>query len=351
MSEAWPSQKLIAAAIETFEQTPLPDGLTRLVIRGLCSRTMKTMADAPPDATRSFAAAMRAMPVAIHTGAANAQHYEVPAAFFKLVLGPQRKYSCCLYAASSTSLAEAEEAALVESARRAGLADGQDILELGCGWGSLTLWMARNLPNARILAVSNSRTQRLAIEADARAAGLANVTVVTADVNSFAPPAGRRFDRAVSIEMLEHVSNWPELLGRVGRWLKPDGAFFVHVFTHRSTPYRFDHQDASDWIGRHFFTGGIMPSDTLIGEFPEAMRLERSWRWSGTNYERTANDWLANFDANPDAIMALFAHVYGGDAKLWHRRWRLFFLATAGLFGHDGGREWGVGHYLLRPPA
>ena len=348
MSEVMNSAKLIAAAINTFEQAPLPDALTRLAIRGLVARTSRALAGTGPQAAVDFARAMPSFPIAIHTDAANQQHYEVLSDFFGLVLGPQRKYSCCFYEGEQATLADAEEAALAETARRAGLADGQAILEMGCGWGSLSLWMARHFPNASITAVSNSHSQRAYIEGKARECGLTNLTIVTSDANVFAP--GCTFDRIVSIEMFEHMSNWVELLTRATSWLRADGRMFVHIFTHPTAPYRFNHEDPSDWIGKYFFTGGIMPSEALMGQFPALFTVERQWRWSGAHYERTANDWLANFDRHSSEILRLFEKFYGPkDAKTWHRRWRLFFLATAGLFGYAGGSEWGVSHYLLRP--
>jgi cyclopropane-fatty-acyl-phospholipid synthase len=291
---------------------------------------------------------MTAFPIAAHTDAANEQHYELPAEFFGLVLGARRKYSCCLYGPQTRTLDEAEERALAEAAAHAGLADGQAVLELGCGWGSLSLWMAEHYPASRITAVSNSASQRLHIEGEAARRGLNNLRVVTADMNVF-DPGQERFDRVVSVEMFEHMANWAGLLGRVRGWLKRDGRLFLHVFTHRSAPYRFDHGDKADWIAQHFFTGGIMPSHGLIRHFPAMFQVEEEWRWSGLHYERTALDWLDRFDAQRPAVERVLRETYGRDAKLWHRRWRLFFLATAGLFGHDGGREWGVSHYRLAP--
>ncbi|MBV8537626.1 MAG: class I SAM-dependent methyltransferase, partial [Alphaproteobacteria bacterium] len=266
--------------------------------------------------------------------------------FFALILGPRRKYSCCLYEGGAT-LAEAEEWALAETQQHAALADGQHILELGCGWGSLSLWMAEHLPAARITAVSNSHAQRAFIEGEAARRGLRHLRVITSDMNDFAPDA--RFDRVVSVEMFEHMSNWTALLRRMRAWLNPGGRVFLHVFSHHSTPYRFDHRDTSDWIAQHFFTGGVMPSHGLIRHLPVPFAVEDEWRWSGSHYRRTAEDWLANYDANPDAIGRILARVYGADAALWGRRWRLFFLATARLFGDRKGATWGVSHYQLRP--
>ncbi len=338
---------VIASVIRAAERAPWPDAMTRSGIAYLVGRTGRRLARADGVETARFADAMDAHPIALHTADANAQHYEVPAAFFDLVLGPQRKYSCCLYPSAATSLAEAEEHALAATARHAGLADGQRILELGCGWGSLSLWMAQRFPDARIVAVSNSHSQRAFIEARAFERGIRNLRVVTADMNSFAP--ADRFDRVVSVEMFEHMANWRALLKRIRAWLDPAGRVFVHVFSHRAAPYRFDHGDKTDWIAQHFFTGGIMPSHRLMHEFGDCFAVEVDWRWSGTHYRRTAEDWLKNFDRNAPAIAEVLARVYGRDAPLWQRRWRPFFLATAGLFGHNDGADWGVSHYLLKP--
>lgn len=337
---------LLAAATSAVERLNLPDALTRAGIAALVGRTARQLDRADPDTERAFAAGMPAHPIAALPAAANAQHYELPPEFFALVLGAQRKYSCCLYAEGDT-LEAAEERALAETAAHAGLADGQHILELGCGWGSLSLWMAARYPAATILAVSNSRPQRAYIEAEAARRGLDGLRVVTADMNDFDPRA--RFDRVVSVEMWEHMSNWSALLARVHDWLHQDGRLFLHVFAHKTMPYRFDHADRSDWIARHFFTGGIMPSHGLIRHLDGAFTLEADWRWNGAHYARTANDWLANYDRNAAAIGAVLRDVYGPDAALWARRWRLFFLATAGLFGACDGQAWGVSHYRLRP--
>ncbi len=336
---------LAAVATGAAERLPLPDSITRAGIALMVGRTSRRLQRAAPDAERRFAMAMAERPVALHADAANAQHYELPPEFFALVLGPQRKYSCCLYQ-DGDSLAAAEERALAETAAHAALADGQRILELGCGWGSLSLWMAQHYPAADIVAVSNAPAQRAFIEAEARRRGLARLRVVTADMNAFVPDG--RFDRVVSVEMWEHMSNWQALLQRVLGWLHHDGRLFLHVFSHDCMPYAFDHTNKADWIARHFFTGGIMPSHGLIRRLESGFAVEAEWRWSGAQYRRTAEDWLANFDRNHAAIDAVLRTVYGRDAALWKRRWRLFFLATAGLFGAPGG-AWGVSHYRLRP--
>ncbi len=338
---------LVAAATAAVERLPLPDALTRAGIAALVGRTARQLRRLPATLEQDFARTMHAHPIAVATAEANAQHYEVPADFFATVLGPRRKYSCCLYADAASTLADAEELALAETAAHAGLADGQHILELGCGWGSLSLWMAEHFPASRITAVSNSHSQRAHIEAQATARGLSNLRVITADMNAFQPEA--RFDRIVSVEMFEHMSNWEALLRRIHTWLKPDGALFLHVFSHVTQPYRFDTADKSDWIAQHFFTGGIMPSHAMIRHIDAPFTVEADWRWSGLHYARTANDWLARFDANPAEVDRVLRATYGAEWQLWRRRWRLFFLATAGLFGAEGGETWGVSHYRLRP--
>ncbi len=339
----------LVSAIHALEGAPLPDAVRRAAVRLLVDGARRSLASAPPDADAAFAAEMASRPIAEHVEAANDQHYELPPAFFEHVLGPRLKYSSCLYPTDRETLEQAEVAALVETCAHAGLEDGQQILELGCGWGSLSLWMAEAYPTARILGVSNSAAQRDFIEARARERGLGNLEIATADMNAFAP--GRRFDRVVSVEMFEHMANWAALLGRVHGWLEPDGALFLHVFSHRTTPYRFDAADPADWIAQHFFTGGLMPSHGLIGQFGGLFTLDQDWRWSGEHYARTARQWLANYDRHSGEIEPLLRQVYGDEARLWGRRWRLFFLAVEGLFGHGGGEAWGVSHYRLRPVA
>lgn len=334
-------------ALTAAERLPLPDGALRFGIDRMVGRTRRLLSADTTATDRDFAQTMAKWPIAVHTDEANAQHYGLPADFFALTLGPCRKYSSCLYASADTDLAAAELAALAETCLNAGLTDGQTILELGCGWGSLSLFMAERYPAAHIMSVSNSTSQRLHIETEIKRRGLENLTVVTADMNTFCP-AGT-FDRIVSVEMFEHMSNWQALLERARGWMRPDGRLFLHVFSHRRSAYRFDRADKADWIAQHFFTGGLMPSHGLVREFSESFTVEKDWRWSGKHYARTALDWLDNMDANREAIRTIFESTYGRNASLWMRRWRLFFLATAGLFGHADGAEWGVSHYLLRP--
>ena len=341
-------------ALSWVEQGLVPDAVVRSGIRRLCEQRLRELAadDAESSAriTEAFVRSMREAPTAPLPQLANSQHYEVPADFFGIALGPRRKYSSAWWPAGTNDLGEAEERALEATCERAGLADGQRVLELGCGWGSLTLWMAKRYPASRIAAVSNSRSQREHILAEAERRGLANVEVITADMNRF--DTGARYDRIVSVEMFEHMRNWESLFARVHGWLVPGGRFFMHVFCHRATPYPFEDRDASDWMGRHFFSGGMMPSDELALRVSGRLRLVERWRWDGTHYEKTANAWLDNLDARRPEAMGVLERAYGpAEAALWMQRWRLFFMACAELFGYRGGQEWWVSHYLFERPA
>lgn len=336
---------IIAGAIQAVEALPLPDTVLRAAVASMVARN-PLPAEPSAAADAAFAEAMRRLPIAVHTADANRQHYELPPGFFGLVLGPRRKYSCCFYDNPDATLAEAEVRALEITCERAQLADGQRILELGCGWGSLSLYVAERFPHANVTAVSNSHGQRRFIETEANKRGLSNLTVITANMVDFCPDG--EFDRIVSVEMFEHIANWAGLLSRLKPHLARDGSMFVHIFSHRTSPYRFDQCDPTDWIAQHFFTGGLMPSDGLMRQFSDLLIVDEEWRWNGSHYARTARHWLHNFDRHEASALSLLEPVYGADTALWHRRWRLFFLAVEGLFAHRGGEEWGVKHYRLR---
>ena len=327
----------------------LPDAAIRIGIRNLLGKKLREEtrenAIAQSEALSAFIEELKRSPIAIKTADANEQHYEVPTEFFKLVLGPRMKYSSGYWPSETTSFAESEEAMLALSCERAELADGLDILELGCGWGSLTLWMAENYPNARVTGVSNSATQKLHIESEAARRGLSNIRIVTADMNVF-EAGDSAFDRVVSVEMFEHMKNYQLLMAKVARWLRPGGKLFVHIFTHREFAYHFEGKDPSDWITRYFFEGGTMPSDDLLLYFQDDLAIEKHWRVSGTHYQRTSEAWLENMDANEAAITPILERVYGKDQTAkWRAYWRVFFLSCAELWGFRGGNEWLVSHY------
>jgi cyclopropane-fatty-acyl-phospholipid synthase len=289
-------------------------------------------------------------PIALVPELANEQHYEVPAGFFEQVMGDHLKYSCCYWPGTSMTLTEAEEAALETSVARAGIEDGMDVLDLGCGWGSLSLWVAEHFPNASVTAVSNSTSQREFIRAQARDRSIHNIEVIARDMNEFL--TDKRFDRVVSVEMFEHMRNYRELFRRIGTWLRRDGRFFMHIFCHRTTPYEYIDNGPTDWMSRHFFSGGIMPSADLPLRFADDLNIERQWHWNGQHYARTCEAWLDNMDSRKESIMPILADCYGeADAALWWQRWRIFFMACAELFDYDEGQEWFVGHYLFRKGA
>lgn len=334
--------------IDLAERGLIPDVLLRAGIRRLCAKRLRDEhADDIERAdlrARNLLSELRDSPIAIATQEANDQHYEVPSRFFELCLGTRLKYSSCYYATGRETLDEAEDAMLALYGERAQLADGQRILELGCGWGSLTLWMAQRYPEARITGVSNSASQREHILAQATARGLSNVEILTRDVNALT--LEERFDRIVSIEMFEHVRNHARLFERIHGWLADDGKVFVHVFCHRTLLYPFEDAGEDDWMARHFFTGGLMPAADTFLQLPEHLAIEERWLLSGVHYARTANHWLANQDAHADEVQRVLAQSHGdADAARWAQRWRMFWMSCAELFGYRNGNEWGVAHY------
>jgi cyclopropane-fatty-acyl-phospholipid synthase len=342
--------------VEAAERGLVPDGIVRWAIRRQCAgrlREVRRQDDGVIEARNAeFVWQLRSSPIAMSPAKANQQHYEIPAEFFSAILGPRLKYSCCFWPNKDSRLEDAEDAALEITCERAGIGDGQEILELGCGWGSLTLWMAERYPNSRVTAVSNSQMQRTYIEAEAAKRGIQNVVVCTADMNTFNPSVDRglqnRFDRIVSIEMFEHMRNYELLLSRIATWLCPDGLLFVHVFCHRNQAYAFETEGAGNWMGRHFFTGGIMPSADLLRRFPLDLAVTQQWHWDGKHYQRTAEAWLTNLDQRRSEIMDIWTKHYGATAaRRWLNRWRMFFLAVSEVFGFAAGQEWFVSHYRL----
>ena len=338
---------LLSVALGAAERGWLPDPAIRFGIRRLCGARLRAEARRGRIAGRTVRS--ETGPVAAAPEAANRQHYELPPEFFKAVLGPTLKYSCCYWNESGDGLAEAERAALRESCLRARIEDGHDVLDLGCGWGSGAIWIAEQYPRSSVTAVSNSQLQREFILARAARRGIRNLRVRTADMNEF--ETHRRFDRVVSIEMFEHMRDYRELMRRIAGWLKPGGKLFVHVFCNRSFTYEFATEGAGNWMGRHFFTGGRMPSESLLHRYQDDLVLLRHWRWRGVHYQRTAMAWLANLDRRRPEVIGILREVYGDrEAKLWLARWRMFFMACAELWGYKGGTEWYVAHYLFARP-
>ncbi len=333
-----------------LERDILPDAAIRFGIRQLLRQRLR-QEKAPNEVAQlarlqQLLSAFRAAPLAVHTDKANEQHYEVPTEFFRHVLGPHMKYSSCYYKEGVTALEQAERDMLELTVERADLEKARSILELGCGWGSLTLYMAERFPKARITAVSNSRTQKEHIDSEAKRRGLKNITVVTADMNDFR--TSRTFDRIVSVEMFEHMRNYELLLGRISGWLRPKGKLFVHIFTHKEFAYLFEVKDDTDWMAKYFFTGGVMPSDDLLLYFAGPLRIEKHWRVSGVHYQKTARGWLDNMDAKEDILKPILARTYGQEnVTRWWVYWRVFFMACEELFGYRDGNEWMVSHYLF----
>ena len=337
-------------AIQLSERGFMPDFVIRAGIRHLCKQRLTEISasnsEVASEMRAKFFQSMKLAEIAPLPEMANAQHYEVPADFFNLALGKHRKYSSCYWSGDVKNLDESEAAALKETCHHADLKNGQAILELGCGWGSLSLWMAKHYPDSQITSVSNSHSQREFILAEAARRNLSNLNVITCDMNHF--EINQTFDRIVSVEMFEHMRNYQTLFEKLNQWLKPEGKFFMHIFCHRDVPYAFEVQGDDDWMSQFFFSGGFMPSDDTPLQFQKHLKIAKQWRWDGTHYEKTANAWLENMDKNHDKITPILASCYGADnVQVWRQRWRIFFMACAELFGFDHGQEWWVGHYLF----
>jgi len=343
-------------SIRLLERGLLPDFLVRFGIRRLLKARLAEEDRGNPEAQQrhlmKLVARLKASPIAINTGDANRQHYELPCGFFELVLGPHLKYSCGHYRNFAQTLEQGEANMLTLTAERARLQDGDRVLELGCGWGSLSLWMAERYPNSAITVVSNSRTQKRFIDARAAARGLNNLEVITGDVNHLAFADGTQFDRVVSVEMFEHMRNYELLMQRIARWLKPSGTLFVHIFTHKTYAYPFEVRDEDDWMAKYFFTGGIMPSDDLLLYFQNDLRILEHWQVDGRHYSQTSERWLQNMDNHRAEIEPILAKTYGAEHVLrWWVYWRVFFMSCAELWGYANGREWMVSHYLFAKSA
>lgn len=342
----------MSIGISLAERGFLPDRLTRAGIRQLLEQRLREE-DAGEEAANqarlnAFVDGLRSGPVAIEQDAANKQHYEVPTDFYRLALGQHLKYSSCWWNERTTSLNQAEADMLALYCERAQLTNGMRILDVGCGWGSLTLYLAKNYPRSSIHAVSNSATQRAYILNECEQRGLTNVTIDTADLAGYDAPGP--FDRIMSVECLEHMRNYGELFARFRRWLSDDGMAFIHVFCHREFAYPFETEGDDNWMGRHFFTGGLMPSFNLFRHFDDDLKVTEQWAVNGTHYGRTARAWLENIDRVRSEIIALFTKDLGPtEAKRMFHRWRMFFMACEELFNYRGGDEWFVGHYLLEP--
>ena len=342
---------MIKKLIKLSESQLFPDYLIRFGIRQLLKKRIASLISQDTESNHqhkmNFIEAMNKSTIALVPELANEQHYEVPSKFYDFCLGKQKKYSSCYWTDITKNLNQSESKALELTASHANLKDGQLILELGCGWGSLTLWMAQKYPKSKITAVSNSKSQKVYILNEAKKRKLKNIKVITEDMNIFS--SKEKFDRVVSVEMIEHMRNHKKLFKNIASWLKPKGMFFMHIFVHQSQPYLFEVEEDDDWMSQYFFSGGMMPSKDLPLYFQDQMKLISHWDWPGTHYEKTANAWLKNLDNNKTKVLPILKKTYGErDAEMWLQRWRIFFMACAELWGYKEGMEWRVGHYLFR---
>ena len=346
---------MINFLIKLSEKQLIPDFAIRYGIRALLKKRINSLLSTNPEENIQnkidFIQKMNSSKIALVPELANKQHYEIPAEFYKFCLGRHRKYSSCYWEENTKNLDEAELISLKLTSEHAELANGQNILELGCGWGSLTLWMAKEYPKSKITAVSNSSSQKAYILEQAKKRKLKNISIITEDMNKFNPKP--KYDRVVSVEMIEHMRNHSQLFKKINNWLKPEGLFFMHIFVHKSQPYLFEVEESDDWMSQYFFSGGMMPSEDLPLFFQEDLKIINQWSWSGVHYEMTANAWLKNIDLNKKKVMPVLKDIYGkNDSKKWFQRWRIFFMSCAELWGYENGKEWKVVHYLFKkcPP-
>ena len=339
---------MISRLINLAELGFIPDFLIRYGIYLNCTRRIGNESNFSIEELESrkqdWISHMRGSDIALVPGKANEQHYEVPASFFDIVLGPNLKYSSGYWENDSENLEDSENNMLSITAERSDIENGMTVLDLGCGWGSLSCYLAQRYPNSQITSVSNSKYQKEHILARCDKIGLNNIRVITADMNSFDP--GNTFDRVVSVEMFEHMRNYEKLLYNISTWLKNNGKLFIHIFSHNSLVYPFEDNRESDWMAREFFSGGMMPSHELLLNFQEHLNIEKTWRMSGAHYEKTSLAWLKMMDQNKNEILNIFSDTYGPEkAKIWFQRWRIFFMSCEKLFGFNGGQEWGISHY------
>ena len=342
---------MISFLIKLAEKKLIPDFIIRQGIRNLLKKRIQSLVSNNSEKNIQnkiqFIEEMNLSSIAVLPELANEQHYEIPEEFYKYSLGKHKKYSSCYWNEKTKNLDEAELLSLKLTSQHAQLINGLNILELGCGWGSLTLWMAKQYPKSKITAVSNSSSQRLHILEQAKKRKLKNISVITEDMNTFNPKV--KYDRVVSVEMIEHMRNHKKLFQKIASWLKQDGLFFMHIFVHKSQPYLFEVQESDDWMSQYFFSGGMMPSEDLPLFFQNDLKIIDQWSWSGVHYEKTANAWLKNIDLNKNKVMPVLEDIYGeNDSKKWFQRWRIFFMSCAELWGYENGKEWKVAHYLFK---
>ena len=326
------------------ERRLIPDSLIRWGIRNQLKQHSLFLAN-NPKSDQSWIEELSKGPIAECTDTSKEQHYEVPTEYFKSVLGTHLKYSSCFWNKATTSLEMAEANMLRLSCEHAELENGQSVLELGCGWGSLSLWMAEHYPESSITAMSHSKTQKAYIDSESKRRGLDNLKVITSDINDF--DTSKRFDRIVSVEMFEHLRNHSLLFDRLNTWLKDDGRIFIHVFAHHKESYLFEVEHERDWMAEHFFTGGMMPSINYLPSAAKPFKELNRWEINGAHYSKTLEAWLLKQDQEERIILKHFLNTYGKDSKLWIQRWRIFYLACSELFAYNGGKEWPVMHYLF----